>query len=82
MDDTTSDGKRDIGYETTRGICPASYTGFKPSVAACKQRKCKELIEEEYQGIHRKICNINNRIPGNLARCPLEILNSSSSKED
>lgn len=82
MDSTTREDKRDIGYETTRGICPAvGYTGYKPSVAACKKRKCTELIEEEYQGIHRKICNVNNRIPGNLARCPLEVLNSQQSNQ-
>ncbi len=78
MDSTTGEDKRDIGYETTRGMCPASYTGYKPSVAACKKRKCEELVEEEYQGIKRKICNVNNRIPGNLARCPLDVIASKS----
>jgi len=62
--------KRDIGYVSARG--DPVETGFKPSVEACSKRKCPELKEEVYQGIRRKICSINDRIPGNLGKCPKE----------
>lgn len=66
--------KRDVGYVTSRGECPLTRTGFKPSVKACKERGCKELTEEDYGGVRRMICGINTRIPGNLGKCPKEVM--------
>jgi len=64
--------KRDLGYVSARG--DPVKTGFTPSVEACGKRKCPELKEEVYQGTRRRICGINGRIPGNLGKCPKEVL--------
>lgn len=71
--------KRDRGYVTARGECPLTRAGFKLSVKACEDRGCTELVKEEYAGIHRKVCNVNNRIPGNLGKYPLVVLSSHAS---
>jgi len=65
--------KRDIGYVSTRGE-PGTSGGFKPSVKACMKRECPDLKEEEYCGVRRKICGVNNRIHGNLGKCPKEVI--------
>ena len=66
--------KRDIGYVSTRGSCGREGDGFKPSVKACTLAKCPDLKEEEYAGVRRKICGVNERIPGNLGKCPKEVM--------
>jgi len=66
--------QRDVGYVSARGDCCREGDGFKPSVKTCKQNKCPDLKEEEYCGVRRKICGINGRIPGNLGKCPKEVL--------
>lgn len=68
--------KREIGYISARGECALvreQMDGFKPSVKACADRECPNLKEEEYGGVVRKICGVNDRIPGNLGKCPLEV---------
>jgi hypothetical protein len=43
---------------------------FKPSVKACSQRGCKDLIEIITQFGKRRVCKHNGRIPGNIYTCP------------
>lgn len=45
---------------------------FHPSVKACRQRKCTHLVKKEQSGVNRNVCDIGDRIPGNLLECPLE----------
>lgn len=71
--------KRDIGYVSTRG--DPVETSFKPSVKACTDAGCTELTVEEYGGVRRKVCGVNNRIPGNLGKCPKEVLNAGNELE-
>lgn len=65
--------KRDIGYVSARGNCCIEGGGFKPSVKACTHADCLDLKEEDYNGVRRKICGVNGRIPGNLGKCPKEV---------
>jgi hypothetical protein len=64
--------KRNVGYVSTRG--DPVETEFKPSVKNCSKKKCPDLKEEEYAGVRRKICGVNERIPGNLGKCPKEVM--------
>lgn len=66
--------KRDIGYVSVRRDDVESRQGFKPSVKACTDKKCPDLKKEEYNGVIRKICGVNDRIPGNLWKCPREVI--------
>lgn len=66
--------KREMGYVSVRRDDVADRSGFKPSVKACTEKRCPDLKKEEYNGVIRKICGVNDRIPGNLWKCPREVI--------
>ncbi len=61
-------------YETGLCIMPdgGRTMSFKPSVKACSLKGCKELVLERYEGHDRRVCQHTGRIPGNMAKCPME----------
>lgn len=51
-------------------------SSFKPSVKTCQEKACPKLKDDyligKTSGKTRKVCSVNNRIPGNLSKCPFQ----------
>lgn len=55
---------------------------FHPSVKACSERKCPHLVKKEQSGVNRNVCDIEDRIPGNIFECPLDAAHEEEKEEE